>query len=74
VGIDVMAACQEFHEQGHFEKSSNATFISLIPKKPRAVVLKGFRPISLVGSVYKIFAKVLANRLSLVLSKVVSSP
>ena len=69
-----MAACQEFHEQGHFEKSLNATFISLIPKKPGAVVLKGFRPISLVRSVYKIFAKVLANRLSLVLSKVVYSP
>ena len=51
----------------------NATFISLIPKKPSAMEVKDFRPISLVGSVYKIISKVLANQLSLVLAKVVSS-
>jgi hypothetical protein len=69
-----MAACQEFYEQGFFGKSLNATFICLIPKKPGAIELKDFRPISLVGSVYKIIAKVLANRLSLVLAKLISSP
>jgi hypothetical protein len=66
--------CNEFYDQGIFEKSLNATFICLIPKKPGAVELKDFRPISLVGSVYKIMAKVLANRLSLVLAKIISSP
>jgi hypothetical protein len=69
-----MAVCQEFYEQGFFEKSLNATFICLIPKKPGAIELKDFRPISLVGSVYKIIAKVLANKLSLVLAKRISSP
>ena len=74
VGSEVMVVCQEFYEQGFFEKSLNATFICLIPKKPRAIEWKDFRPISLVGSVYKIIAKVLANRLSLVLAKLISSP
>lgn len=46
-----------------FEKSLNATFIALIPKKTRAIDLKDFHPISLVSGVYKIIAKVLANRL-----------
>lgn len=36
-----------------FEKSLNAT-ISLILKKPNAVDIKDFRPISLVGGVHKI--------------------
>jgi hypothetical protein len=74
VGSEVMDVCNEFYDQGIFEKSLNATFICLIPKKPGAVELKDFRPISLVGSVYKIMAKVLANRWSLVLAKIISSP
>ena len=44
----------------------------MIPKKADAIEVKDFRPISLVGSVYKIIAKVLANRLRLVLEKIVS--
>ena len=61
----------DFHRNGFFEKSLNATFISLIPKVARVVDLKDFRPISLVGSVYKILAKVLASRLRNLVGKVV---
>ena len=39
----------------------------LIPKKEGAEDLRDFRSISLVGSVYKLLAKVLANRLKLVM-------
>ena len=60
------------HEFGKFERSLNATFISLIPKKINAVNIWDFRPISLIGSVYKLLAKVLANRLALVLHGIVS--
>ena len=35
--------------------------------------MSDFRPISLVGSLYKLLAKVLANRLKKVMGKVVSS-
>jgi hypothetical protein len=51
----------------------NATFVSLIPKKADAVEVKDFRPISLVGRVYKMISKVLANRLKSVLGKLVLS-
>ncbi|RVW54468.1 hypothetical protein CK203_068454 [Vitis vinifera] len=43
-----------------------------IPKKGGAEDLRDYRPISLVGGLYKILAKVLANRLKKVVSKVVS--
>jgi hypothetical protein len=62
----------KFHARGKFEKSLNAAFIALIPKKARAVDIKGFLPISLMGGVYKIITKFLANRLKLVLVKIIS--
>ena len=36
--------------------------------------VKDFRPISLVGGVYKILAKVLATRLHKVLGEIISTP
>lgn len=54
-------------------KSCNATFIALIPKKKGVVELRDYRPISLIGSVYKIVAKLLADRLKKVISKLVSN-
>ena len=61
---DVLAIFEEFFQHCKFEKSLNATFIVLIPKKNDAFNIRDFRHISLVGSVYKILTKVLPNRLS----------
>jgi hypothetical protein len=58
--------------RGLFGKSLNVSFISLIPKIPGTKSLKDFRPISLVGGIYKIIAKVLANKLKSVFEKVIS--
>ena len=43
----------------------------MIPKKNDASNIRDFRPISLVGSLYKILAKVLANRLKVVLDQLI---
>nr|GEV01339.1 RNA-directed DNA polymerase, eukaryota, reverse transcriptase zinc-binding domain protein [Tanacetum cinerariifolium] len=53
-------------------KGCNSSFIALIPKISDANLVKDFRPISLVGSLYKIIAKILANRLVGVLGDIVS--
>ena len=42
-------------------------------KKNAAIEVKDFRPISFVGGVYKIIAKVLATRLHMVMGDIVSS-
>ena len=66
-----MAFFDHFHRSLEFERSLNASFLSLIPKKNNALNIKDFRPISLVGSVYKLLSKVLANRLRRVLDKLI---
>uniref|UniRef100_A0A2N9FMM0 Reverse transcriptase domain-containing protein n=1 Tax=Fagus sylvatica TaxID=28930 RepID=A0A2N9FMM0_FAGSY len=43
---DVMVVLNYFHGLSSFEKSLNATFVSLIPKKTEALEVKDFRPIS----------------------------
>ncbi len=68
VGNDVMDFFEEFHTHCKFEKSLNATFIE------RDVLnIRDFRPISLVGNMYKLLSKVLANRVKLVMESLISS-
>ena len=50
---DVLAVFEEFYQHYKFEKSLNATFISLILKKNNASNIRDFRPISLVGSIIR---------------------
>ena len=69
---EVLGFFKEFYEQGKFVRRINATFLVLIPKKQNVADLKDLRPISLVGGLYKILAKVLANRIKRVMSKVIS--
>ncbi|RVW17271.1 Transposon TX1 uncharacterized 149 kDa protein [Vitis vinifera] len=59
VKVEIMGFFKEFHERGRFVKSLNATFLVIVPKRGGAEDLKDFRPISLVGSLYKLLAKIL---------------
>ena len=53
----------EFHVNVVFPKGLNPSFIALIPKIKDPQLISDFRPISLIGCVYKVIAKVLSNRL-----------
>ncbi|CAN4090148.1 unnamed protein product [Withania somnifera] len=68
---DLMQTIQNFHQNEIFEKSFNATFVALIPKKNGAEELKDFRPISLIGGVYKIIAKLITERMKTVIGSLV---
>ena len=63
----------EFHSKGMINKSTNATFITLVPKKKKRMTSKifDFKPISLVTSLYKIIAKVLSGRLRRLLNETI---
>ncbi|GJS15404.1 RNA-directed DNA polymerase, eukaryota, reverse transcriptase zinc-binding domain protein [Tanacetum coccineum] len=69
---NVVEAVLYFFNHGQFPKGSNSSFITLIPKTQEAKMMKDFRPITLIGSLYKIIAKILANRLVVVLEDLVS--
>ncbi|GJX44705.1 RNA-directed DNA polymerase, eukaryota [Tanacetum coccineum] len=69
---DVFQAVSDFFENGHIPRGCNASFIALIPKIHDAKIVKDFRPISLIGSIYKIITKILANRLCNVLPCLIS--
>ena len=56
-----------FYKHNKFVKSLNPTFLVLIPKKCNANDIKDLRPIGLVGGLYKILTKVLANKIKRVM-------
>lgn len=68
---DVMRMLKDFYSNGKWPRGANSTFVTLVPKVDNPQGLEGFRPISLVGSLYKIVAKVLSWRLKKVLKKVI---
>lgn len=63
VGEEIIEMVMEFHDKGQLPKGINSTHIMLIPKTKDTMELSKFRPITLVNSLYKIIAKLLANRL-----------
>ncbi|KAK2650616.1 hypothetical protein Ddye_018105 [Dipteronia dyeriana] len=66
-----MLFIREFYRNGNIVKDLNKTFVALIPKCSNPETMSDYRPISLMGSMYKILAKVLANRLKVVMNSVI---
>lgn len=60
---DVTQSVLSWLNSGTLPQLVNHTFITLIPKKKCPEHVSDFRPISLCNVLYKIFSKVLANRL-----------
>ena len=69
---EVLGFFKEFYEHNIFVESLNSTFLVLIPKKCNVEDFKDLRPISLVGGLYKILTKVLANRMKRVMGLIIS--
>nr|GEY43063.1 RNA-directed DNA polymerase, eukaryota, reverse transcriptase zinc-binding domain protein [Tanacetum cinerariifolium] len=68
----VKNAVTYFFHQGSFHKGGNSSVIILIPKTPKANMVKDYMLISLIGSMYKIISKILANRLVVALGGLVN--
>ncbi|KAK2642619.1 hypothetical protein Ddye_024382 [Dipteronia dyeriana] len=65
---DFLNFLKEFHKDGLIIKHLNRNFLALIPKIHNPTYLSDYRPISLVGALYKLLIKVLANRLKKVMN------
>ena len=70
---DIKDFIKEFYQRGKLSKGMGASFIPLVPKKIGDLGIKDYRPISPLGSLYKILSKVLAGRIQQVLLKVISN-
>ncbi|CAN0827412.1 Transposon TX1 uncharacterized 149 kDa protein, partial [Linum grandiflorum] len=69
--VDMCSAVMMFFKTGKLLKNFNHTIITLIPKIKNPSSMTHLRPISLCQFVYKIIAKILANRLSKILPHVI---
>ncbi|KAL5740942.1 hypothetical protein ACOSQ2_030122 [Xanthoceras sorbifolium] len=72
VGPGVVRAVLSILNEGASFGSMGEALVVLIPKVKNPVRINEFRPISLCNVVYKLVAKVMANRLKVVLDKVIS--
>ncbi|GJX56953.1 RNA-directed DNA polymerase, eukaryota [Tanacetum coccineum] len=72
IGSDFCDAVDHFFVNGSFSKGCNSSFVALIPKVTDAKFVKDYRPISLIGCVYKVVTKIMAKRLAMVINDIVS--
>jgi hypothetical protein len=68
---DVRVMFDQFHGNACLPKGMFSYFLTLIPKVSSPQALGDFRPISLIGSLYKLVAKVLACRLAKVVDNLI---
>ncbi|CAI9302708.1 unnamed protein product [Lactuca saligna] len=66
-----MRYVEHFGKSGRLSKGSNSSFITLLPKVKDPLSLSEYRPISLIGCVYKIMEKTLALRIKKVIGLVI---
>jgi hypothetical protein len=69
---EVRIMFDQFHGNEMLPKALLAYFVALIPKISSPLELKDYRPISLLGCLYKLLAKVLARRLASVMNPIIS--
>lgn len=70
---DVFRIFSEFYSNARLPMCLSSYFLMLVPKTASPQGLRDFRPISLLGSLYKLISKVLASRLVVVMDSLISS-
>ncbi len=65
LGVDLLEVLQECSQTGSLPASCRHAVLSLLPKKGDLALLKNWRPVALLCTDYKLFSKVLSNRLKL---------
>ena len=68
---DIYEAVMDFLIRGHSIRHLNITWVKLIPKVNNPTSIEEFRPISMVGAIYKIIAKLLSSRLKEVIAPLI---
>lgn len=72
IKADIYEIVHNFWAKGHIPRGCNTSYIALIPKTPNPSSFKDFRPISMVGCIFKIIAKLMARRIQNVMNNLIS--
>lgn len=70
--MDILNFVNEFHSNTKLPKVIITYFVALIPKIDNPQGLYEYRPIFLIGSLYKILSKLLASKIKKVVNNLVS--
>ena len=68
---EIYESVMDFFIGGHSIRHLNITWVTLIPKVENPTSIKEFRPISMVGAIYKIISKILSSRLKEVIAPLI---
>ena len=68
---DIYDSVMEFFATGGSARPLNVTWVTLIPKVENPTSIEQYRPISMVGSLYKIISKILSFRLKEVMASLI---
>ncbi|XP_071714352.1 uncharacterized protein [Rutidosis leptorrhynchoides] len=71
--VDLVVSIQAAFRDSILPFGANSAFICLIPKILNPSCITDYRPISLIGVQYKIITKILANRMAVVIDKIISN-
>ncbi|KAL2235687.1 UNVERIFIED_CONTAM: hypothetical protein Sindi_1300900 [Sesamum indicum] len=72
VGQVVTSAVLDFFSTGRLLKQLNTTLLALIPKVHSPMTVSDFRPIACCNVLYKIIAKLIVQKLSVIMDKLIS--
>ncbi|XP_013739623.2 uncharacterized protein LOC106442489 [Brassica napus] len=71
IGEDFRVAVQSVFKMSFLPKGVNSTILALIPKKTKALEMRDYRPIACCNMIYKVVSKILANRLKVILPRII---
>lgn len=72
IGVEVLKFVKNISLSWKFPNSINKTWVTLIPKSKSAKSVEDYRPVSMVGCLYKIISKVMSRRLRAVIGDIIS--
>lgn len=73
VGEEIVLFMQEFHRKCKLSKAVTASFLALIPKHDRPLMLEDYRSICLISSMLKIISRILVVMLRKVIGTLISN-
>lgn len=72
ISRDFVVAVQSVFKFGFLPKGVNSTILALVPKKLDSMEMKDYRPIACCNVLYKVVSKILANRLKVLLPRIIT--